>query len=236
MDFTTAFPHRVYLSVPTRQDRREVLASRLRAAGVDAEWWPALDAQPMRGETRGFKTLAHRAHAVSVRLALRDARWRGFETILMLEDDAVFHPEFRERIAAVELPEDWGLFYLGCQHIETPECVSPGLVRVRRALDMQAVVFRQAHYGRVRAAVRGRGKGAVGEKCMDVSVSDLHKEIPTYAAFPNLIWQAESWSDIARRKYSNYEPDGSQRLWRHVVEPLHQVTQPGCEEVWPSSR
>lgn len=220
MDFTATFPHRVYLSVPARRDRREELAPRLAAAGVEAEWWPALGAGPMRGETRGFKTLGHRAHAVSVRLGLRRARQQGMETILMLEDDAVFHPEFRERIGALELPADWGLFYLGCQHIETPERVAPGLVRVRRALDMQAVVFRRAHYGRVRMAVRGGGKGAAGEKYVDVSISDLHKEIPTYAAYPNLVWQAESWSDIAGCKYSNYEADGSQRLWRHVVEPL----------------
>ena len=218
MDFTAVFPHRVYLSVPARDDRREALAGQLRQAEVDAEWWPALDARAMGGVTRGFKTPAHRAHAVSVRLCLRHAGRRGLETILMLEDDAVFHPEFRERIAALELPADWGLFYLGCQHIETPEPVAPGLVRVRRALDMQAVVFRRAHYGRVRAAVRGGGRGAEGKRCFDVSVSELHKAIPTYAAYPNLVWQAESWSDIAGRTYSNYTADGRQRLWRHVVE------------------
>ena len=77
-----------------------------------------------------------------------------------------------------------------------------------------------ARHRLLRELGRGGSKGAVGEKYVDAAVSALHGKIPTYAAFPNLVWQAESWSDIAGRSYSNYGPDGRQRIWIEAVEPL----------------
>ena len=118
-------------------------------------------------------------------------------------------------------PDDWQIFYFGCQHLETPRPVSHGLVRVTRALDTHAVAFRASAYREVRKIMRGhrRGRGAA-EQFNDVLLSTLHKKLPTYAAFPNLIWQALGRPTSPGHTYSNYTPDGHQQPFQHVLSSL----------------
>lgn len=177
-------------------------------AGVTAEWFRAVDARRLR-RSMGFAGLPQRAHSISFRLLLRTAQRRDSAALFVLEDDAVFHPEFRGRVAALELPDDWQMFYFGCQHLAPPKRVNDGVVRVRRALDTHAVAFRRSAYHEARKIMRGQPT-ARGQ-CTDVLLSLLHEKLPTYAAFPNLIWQALGESDIARRCYSNYDVEGRQR-------------------------
>lgn len=219
MNLHAEFPQWVYFSLPGRADRRAALRPRLQAAGLEAEWFPTVDGRDLGGETRGFLNVGRRALALTKRQALRAAGRHGVKALAILEDDAVFHGEFAERVAALTLPADWGLFYFGCQHVETPEWHSPGIVRVRRALDTHAFAVRACWYRRARQAVRGGGKRAVGGNYPDFLLSELHREIPTYAAYPNLIWQSEGWSDLLGRSHGNYDADGSQRLWREVLPP-----------------
>ena len=190
-------------------------------AGVTAEWARAVDARTLRHPC-GFKDTARRANSLSFRFLIRQAERRLSPALLVLEDDAVFHPEFRERVAALSLPDDWQIFYFGCQHLETPRPVSCGLVRVTRALDTHAVAFRASAYGEVRKIMRGhrRGRGAA-EQFNDVLLSKLHKKLPTYAAFPNLIWQALGSSDLTGHTYSNYDAEGRQIHGAAVVQHLN---------------
>ena len=220
MDLRAAFPWWVYFSLKSRADRRAALLPQLGVAGIEAEWFPTMDGRDLHGEARGFLSPGRRALALTMRRLLREAGWRRAGSVFILQDDVVFHPEFAGRAAALTLPEDWGMFYFGCQHIETPERHSPGLVRVRRALDMHAVAVRADCFHRVRKVLREGGKRTGGGAYPDLQMSRLHGEIPTYAAFPNLIWQGEGWSDLMQRDYGNYEPDGSQRLWRNAVRHL----------------
>lgn len=212
------FPLRMFLSLRQREDRRAALLPRLAAAGLgDAEWFPAVEVAALRGNARRFASLGKRSCALGKRLVLREAGRRKVPAVLFLEDDLVFHPEFEKRIANLELPEDWGIFHLGCLHIETPEYHSPGLVRVRRAVDNHAVAIRAEWFLRVRAALRGWGARDGKKLHSDVLLSTLNKIIPSYAAYPNLAWQAETYSDIERKSYSNYHPDGRQRWNTHVL-------------------
>lgn len=190
-------------------------------AGISAEWFRAVDAQTLRHPC-GFKDKGRRANSLSFRFVIRQAERRRFPALLVFEDDAVFHPEFRERVATLALPDDWQIFYFGCQHLETPKLVSPGLVRVTRALDTHAVAFRASAYREVRRIMRGhrRGRGPA-EQFNDVLLSSLHKKLPTYAAFPNLIWQALGSSDLTGHTYSNYDTDGRQIHGAAVIRHLY---------------
>jgi hypothetical protein len=53
--------------------------------------------------------------------------------------------------------------------------------------------------------------------------SALHKSIPPFAAFPNLAWQAVEHSDLTGSRYSNYQEDGSQRPFQHVMSTVTSV-------------
>ena len=221
MDLRATFPHRSFISLARRQDRRAWLTARMAAAGVDAEWFHAVEAQTLRYPC-GFKDTGRRANSLSFRFLIRQAERQHFPALLVLEDDAVLHPEFRERVTALALPDDWQIFYFGCQHLETPKPVSPGLVRVTRAHDTHAVAFRASAYREVRKIMRGRGHGrGPAEQHNDVLLSTLHKKLPTYAAFPNLIWQAVGSSDLTGHTYSNYDKEGRQIHGAAVVHHLY---------------
>jgi len=217
MDLRAVFPHRAYVSLPRRTERRCWLQARMADAGVTADWFCAVDARRLR-HSKGFAGLPQRAHSLSFRLLVRMAQRRSSDALLVLEDDAVFHAEFRERVAALELPDDWEIFYFGCQHLAPPKRVNEGVVRVARALDTHAVAFRRSAYREVRKVMRGRTT-ARGQ-CTDVLLTSLHEKLPTYAAFPNLIWQALGDSDIARHRYSNYDVEGRQKHCTEVVRHL----------------
>ncbi len=220
MDIRATFPFRVFISLESRTDRRERFLPRFAAANLDAEWFKGVDANSLRGDPRGFLDVRKRSLALGKRLILREAERRNAEAVLIFEDDAVFHPEFLDRVEALTMPDDWSIFYFGCQHIETPEAVAPGLFRVSRALDGHAFAVRRNYYAVVRASMRGGAKGTVGELHSDVLLSSLHGIIPTYAAHPNLAWQAVEYSDLTDTCYSNYFSDGSQCWFRHLLPPF----------------
>ncbi len=222
MNAAELFPHRVFASLPHRMDRREKLLPRLESIGLPARWIVPVPVESIH-EHRGFRSLRKRSSAQTKRLALRQARRDHSPSLLYFEDDVVFHPEFVERIAALELPDDWGIFYFGCQHCETPVPVAPGLVRVTRAFDFHACAIRAPHFLAARKAMRGGPRNAPHLFHSDVLLSAIHKRVPTYAAFPNLAWQAVEHSDLVGRRYSNYQEDGSQRPYRHVLASLAEV-------------
>ena len=141
-------------------------------------------------------------HGHSSREASRERR----VFLLDIEDvDVVFCHDFNDRVRSLNLPHDWGLFYFGCQHAEAPHLVSPGIVRVSRALDMHAVGIRSNYFLTVRAAMRGGGKGMKPRGFhSDYLLSNFHKRIPTYAAYPNLAWQSSSYSDNTGKASSSF--------------------------------
>jgi hypothetical protein len=141
--------------------------------------------------------------------------------VLLMEDDVVFHPNFQALVGAVELPEDWGIFYLGCAHSQRPEWAGARVVRVRHAVDTHAVAIRAPYYARVMEMLDRHRKPDLGvAKASDQFLALLHREIPTYACYPNLVWQDVSPSDLMMNVYSNYTMDGRQKNWGGAVAGL----------------
>ena len=179
------------------------------------------DATASSKEVRGYDSAGRYALALTQRLALREAARRKAPAVLLLEDDVVFHPNFRALIESVELPEDWGIFYLGCTHNQPPEWAGTRVVRASYAVDTHAIAVREPYYKRVMEMLDRHGKPALGvAKASDQFIALLHKEIPAYACYPNLAWQDVSGSDLLGVNYSNYHGDGLQRNWAWAVDSL----------------
>ncbi len=211
MNIEKEFPARYWINLGRRQDRRVEMEYQLELAGIRAERFPAVDARFVK-RNRGYESAGRYALALSQRLAIRKAMLEGAEAVLVMEDDVVFHPELVQRLEEIVLPEDWGIFYLGCAHRWPPKAVSDGLVKVRYALDTHAFAVRTPYYKRVMAALSLRGDEAADHPlASDWFLADLHGEISTYACFPNLAWQAATNSDLAGGVYSNYTENGEQK-------------------------
>jgi hypothetical protein len=211
MEFNATFPSRYFINLGRREDRRLETEIALCTVGITAERFPAVDALSARNP-RGYESAGRYALALSQRLVLRKAKLEGASAVLVLEDDVVFHPELLKRLEEMELPEDWGIFYLGCAHRTRPAPVGQGLVRVQYALDTHAFAVRAPYYQTVINALgRVDKRSSNHPAASDWYLADLHKEIPTYACYPNLAWQANSASDLINGTYSNYTPSGEQR-------------------------
>jgi len=102
-----------------------------------------------------------------------------------------FHPHFAEYVRQMEMPEDWGLFYFGCQHFVRPAMYSRGVVKVVGAVDLHAVAIHNRWFPLLLKILRlgKRAKLEVDERHeigADSLIAALQGRIPSYAAFPNL--------------------------------------------------
>lgn len=211
MNIENEFPARYWINLGRRQERRFETEWQLEKAGITAERFPAVDARFVRN-TRGYESAGRYALALSQRLAIRKAMLAGAKAVLILEDDVIFHPELAVRLKEIELPDDWGIFYLGCAHQKRPWPAGRGIVRTPYALDTHAFAVRAPYFRQVMAALSVRpGQEVNHPRASDWFLADLHREIPTYACFPNLAWQAVSDSDLAGGVYSNYTASGEQK-------------------------
>lgn len=172
-------------------------------------------------DVRGYGSAGRYALALTQRLAIREAARRKAPSVLLLEDDIVFHPNFRVLIETVDLPEDWGIFYIGCTHNVPPVWAGRRVVRARWAVDTHAIAIRAPYYEKVMAVLDRHGKQNRGvPKASDQFIALLHKEVPTYSCYPNLAWQDVSGSDLLGAEYSSYQGDGLQVNWTDSVTHL----------------
>lgn len=198
----------------------------MKAGPETADLWAAGEQDPevmiaAARVVRGYENAGRYALALTQRLAIREAARRKAPSVLLLEDDAVFHPNFRTLIQTVDLPEDWGIFYLGCTHNEPPAWAGRRVVRAHWAVDTHAIAINARYYRRVMEILDRHGKPETRiAKASDQFIALLHREVPAYACYPNLAWQDASGSDLLGLKYSNYLLDGMQRNWPESVEHL----------------
>jgi hypothetical protein len=189
MNFDDTFPLKLCINLTRREDRRFRMDLEFYKLGMDVLRVRAVNQKYVR-RLHGYPTAGRYANALSHRLALRRAKLAGVSAVLIFEDDVVFAPDFHERLADIELPEDWGIFYLGCRHWQRPESAGQRLVRVTRALDMHAYAVRAEHFERLlRAFRRPKNPGSSAEGVLDWGVdfpiADLQRDIPTYACWPD---------------------------------------------------
>lgn len=217
MNLKENFPYMVMVNLGLREDRRDAAYHNFAKYGFEVDRQPGVPKQVVR-DTRGYHAKGRYACSLAKRLAIRRARLAGAPSMILYEDDLVFSPRFIESVEKIELPDDWGIFFFGCRHLSAPVPVSDGLVRVTRALDNHAMGIRREYFGKVMSGLSGVGKGRKPFlTCSDVKLSGFLSEIPTYAAYPNLIWQGYSHSDTLNHEASNYFEDGRQSTDRNAV-------------------
>jgi hypothetical protein len=125
------FERIVILNLPYKQDRRRRLTANLRDTGIadpkKVKWQRAT-----AGDWTGHPAWWNAGNgawgcAWSHVSALETAIMDKLESVLILEDDAIFAADAQERLADLspEWPHQWGQIYLGGQHLgEAPAAVS----------------------------------------------------------------------------------------------------------------
>lgn len=221
------FERTVYINLAARGDRRMRMEEMLKRSGIEAELFEAVS--PDRSPHTGGLSQGAYGCALSHLQVLRQAARQRLSSVLILEDDVELHPNLRQWLARVAIPQDWGILYLGCQHVDAPEMVSQGVVSVRAAYSTHAYAVRSRWFGRLRRTIR-RGIRE-GLPC-DVVLSGLHREIPTYALYPNLAWQSDGFSDLKDGASSAYGRDGVQKWHREVLRETDQKMKQAASHAW----
>jgi len=123
------------------------------------------------------------------------AKFLGFETIMILEDDVILHPDFNNLLygAMDELPENWQLVYLGGTHREVPVKVSEHIYRVTKTLCVHAYIIRNTLFDFALDAFK-----SLHQPC-DCYYADKQHEGNMYVINPPLAWQSGGFSDIVGR-------------------------------------
>lgn len=220
MRLQEVIPYQICVNLRQREDRRLNAWSRFAAAGLHVDRQPGIP-KAWVTDSRGFARPERYACSLAKRLAIRRAKLAGAPAMLLFEDDVVLAVDLHERLEEIELPDDWGIFFLGCKHLERPVPVAPGLVRVARAADHHAMAIRAEYYNDAIRGLAGHGRGSPPlVQYSDVKMSAIQAHVPTYAAFPNLAWQEVSFSNNAEATQSHYDNQGRQRTDLHAVAGL----------------
>jgi GR25 family glycosyltransferase involved in LPS biosynthesis len=224
------------INLPRRKDRRIRAWTQFKASGLEVNRLDALESLDIK-DPRGWRNVGAMACAASHRLAWKQAWANKAAELLVFEDDVVLAKDFKSRLDALKLPDDWAVCYLGCVFREIPEFVQPGLLRVGATFDMHAYIIRKSFAKILGPALRRPSRKCFEGKippeqrtAIDVVLSEHHKTHAAYAVWPPMAWQAEGLSNIEHSYRGNYHSDGRQRIYEEAIAHLPWPCDPLAEE------
>jgi glycosyl transferase family 25 len=195
------FDRSFVINLPHRTDRRKEMMTQLKKAGMSAEFFPAF-----RFETKEpFFKLGWRGCYMSHLAVLKLAR--GSKNVVVMEDDLNFVRDYASRITALELPNNWDIFYCSYNNIELNNSV-----QTFRPVS-SGEQFIGAHFYALNGTTiqrlidtletyltRPLGHPLGGPMPLDGALNVFRQQNPdlfVYAALPGLGYQRSSQSDIA---------------------------------------
>lgn len=126
---------------------------------------------------------------------LDDAKEKGYNKILILEDDVEFSDDLNECLS--EIPENWDIVYFGGNHnLGQPIPLTIKISIANRTLAMHCVAFNSTIYDRMLEKIN------YGEP-IDVTYANNLYLFNSYVFTPSKAWQRPSWSDLTQQ-YVDY--------------------------------
>lgn len=201
------FDRIVVVNLRRRADRRELFAAE--SPPADYQWFDAIDGSRVPNPAHWKSGEGAWGCMQSHRQILERAILDGVESLLVLEDDAKFAPEFDRRFAAFmeAVPKSWDGLMLGGQHMAGPLPVAEGVVRSVNVQRTHAYAVKKKYMREMyRVLVSGAGH-------CDHLMGPLHGEWQVYCPEPFLIAQRAGQSDItcreeAHRSWARGKPVG----------------------------
>lgn len=212
MNDPKSFFGRCYVvSLDRRDDRYQAFLNRLPADWPfgPVERFAAIDGQkcPPPAWWRGGKGAwgCYRSHLALIERCLNE----GTQSVLLLEDDATFCSDFRNRVGAflAAVPGDWGMIYFGGQHLRQAKSLPQ---------KVNDLVYRPFNVNRTHAfALRGPTMREVYQYLhgsewrrahhIDHQLGVLHEtgRLPIYCPAEWLVGQAAGKSDVSGRAPPN---------------------------------
>jgi GR25 family glycosyltransferase involved in LPS biosynthesis len=171
----------------------------MKSYGVKYELINAVDGQLCKDEAmlQGLLPGEYGCKASHIN-ALQYAKKQNYNSVLILEDDALLRPNFDINFAdwIKQVPESWQIMYLsgnyGVCDVDGKGAylVRPHVARARHTLTTAAWACHNTIYDEVITKLEN------GTKQVDVELCKLQKKYEAYGFFPSLITQRDGFSDI----------------------------------------
>jgi glycosyl transferase, family 25 len=190
------FPHKICINLDRRPERWQRVQARFAEHGIEGvRRFAAVDGNEV-------DLPAHWRHTAGAYGCLRshldvveEARRLGAPSVLIFEDDVVFHGDLRQKFAAGmrELPDDWDMLYFGALHKDEPVPLSENLCRLTRSNSTYAYALRNTVYD----AFIDLNRRA--EDVLDNNSFILQQRFNCLCFMPHLAWVENDWSDAQRK-------------------------------------
>lgn len=185
------------INLPHRGDRLRQIARECKDIGIEFERFPATEGRDPKAAAIACRC----AHIGCVALA----RARGYEHVLILEDDAVFDPikfrQFWPHIEATLSQSRWDIFLLGCQVIFDPIFLGDPIIHRATAFTLT-----HAYLVHTRAYDYFVDRMSATKDPIDTALSGECGRMEILMAWPILARQRSGWSDIDCA-YKNWHQD-----------------------------
>jgi GR25 family glycosyltransferase involved in LPS biosynthesis len=193
------------INMKHRTDRREYSQKLFEKLGLIVDFIPAYNGRQLQIPELGTMPNGHGFNLGGVGCSLthmhilRMAKYLKLPNFLILEDDVVFSDDFIERFTQTSnyIPADWGVLYLGANHMHWPaEPVNDHWGRCRYSLGAYACAVRAHCYDLIIDRVIDV------TKANDVHLAELSQDslINSYVAIPHMAWVLNDYSDIQQRE------------------------------------
>ena len=147
---------------------------------------------------------------------VQQARELDHDSVLIFEDDAVFHPEFTTTFASfiAEVPSDWDMLYFGALHKDEPAKISDHVYRITKANSTYAYALKRTVFDEFIELNRR------AEHVLDMNAYKLQKRFNCYCFMPNLVWVQSEYSDVQNRLEHHWYLEKSLVLFGSHVDRL----------------
>lgn len=223
-NYTRFFDQVYYINLDRRSDRREHMDKQLRKFGLSANRVAAVDGKnvqwkPEYGVISNYWNNGAFAYCLSYRVAIVDAMKKGYDNVLILDDDCVFQDNMWEILekAQAELPEDWHMLYFGANHghpqpVSVPteqDRIGDHIYKLKGSMGSHAIILNKACFQTVLNYL------AAPYGPLDMFFSMYQKFFPCYITYPGLASQLAGVSDIINKEV-NYTKDWGVDYINHI--------------------
>jgi hypothetical protein len=189
------------VNLDRRPDRWEKMTKQFYEHDIEVHRFSATDGSKLEGvpsywsSVLGFNTSQIRVLELAVK--------EGHETVMVLEDDAQLHPNFKTAVelGMRELPDDWRMCYLGGSNMQKPLKVSDHIAICKETLATTGYIVRVNFAKQI---LLPSMLDQYQHKEVDAIFRDIQKSIDVHIFDPRIVYQYEDFSDI-QQKVVNYQ-------------------------------
>ena len=188
------------INLDRRLDRWQKMDEQFKKLNMKVERLSAIDGKSTFNES-SYRSGVYGCFASHVNV-LEDAVRRNFRSVIVIEDDAVLHPNFQDIVekSLTFLPNEWKLCYLGGSNIKPPKKLHENISICTETLS---TVGYMVNVSFAREILIPRLKKSLGTIEIDAELTKAQRDFTFHVLDPRVVYQFEDYSDI-QHKNVNY--------------------------------